>query len=60
MENKCVRCGGDAAYPVRAIEVRTLHVRSIGGEKRVQALGDERESAVCEACARAFNGVLPD
>lgn len=53
MENKCVRCGGDAAYPVRAIEVRTLHVRSIGGEKRVQALGDERESAVCEACARA-------
>ena len=53
MENRCVRCGGDAAFPVRAIEVRTLHVRSIGGERRVQALGDDRESAVCEACARA-------
>ena len=53
MSEKCVRCGGEAAYPVRAIEVRTLHVRSLGGEKRVQALGDDKESAVCEACARA-------
>ena len=52
MEEKCVRCGGEAAYPIRAQEVRTLHVRSIGGEKRVQALGDEKHGAVCEACAR--------
>ncbi len=52
MEEKCVRCGGEAAYPIRALEVRTLHVRSIGGEKRVQALGDEKHGAVCEACAR--------
>ena len=28
-------------------------MRSIGGERRVQALGDEKESAVCENCARA-------
>ena len=53
MEEKCIRCGGQAAYPIRALEVRTLHVRSMGGERRVQALGDEKESAVCEACARA-------
>ena len=52
MEEKCVRCGGEAAYPIRALEVRTLHVRSIGGEKRVQALGDEKTGSVCEACAR--------
>lgn len=53
MEEKCIRCGGQAAYPIRALEVRTLHVRSMGGERRVQALGDEKESAVCETCARA-------
>ena len=52
MEEKCVRCGGEAVYPVKALEVRTLHVRSIGGEKRVQALGDEKTGSVCEACAR--------
>ena len=53
MAEKCIRCGGPAEYPVRALEVRTLHVRSIGGERRVQALGDEKENAVCEACAKA-------
>lgn len=53
MEEKCIRCGGVSAYPIRALEVRTLHVRSMGGERRVQALGDEKESAVCEKCAKA-------
>ena len=52
MENKCIRCAGQAVYPIRALEVRTLHVRSMGGERRVQALGDEKESAVCANCAR--------
>ena len=52
MEEKCIRCGNPAAYPVRALEVRTLHVRSVGGERRVQALGGEKESGVCEKCAR--------
>ena len=53
MAESCICCGGPAELPVRALEVRTLHVRSIGGERRVQALGDEKESAVCEACAKA-------
>ena len=53
MAEKCIRCGGPVELPVRALEVRTLHVRSIGGERRVQALGDEKESAVCESCAKA-------
>ena len=52
MEDRCVRCGSPAVFPIRALEVRTLHVRSIGGERRVQALGDEKDSAVCEQCAR--------
>ena len=52
MEEKCIRCGSPAAYSIRALEVRTLHVRSVGGERRVQALGGEKESGVCENCAR--------
>ena len=52
MPDKCIRCGGPAAYPIRAIEVRTLPVRGLGGERKVQALGDEKESGVCERCAR--------
>ena len=52
MPDKCIRCGGPAAYPIRAIEVRTLPVRGLGGERKVQALGDEKESCVCERCAR--------
>ncbi len=52
MEDRCIRCGSPAAIPVRALEVRTLHVRSIGGERRVQALGDDVENAVCEQCTR--------
>ena len=52
MSDKCIRCGGSAEYPIRALEVRTLHVRGIAGERRVQALGDEKQSAVCARCAR--------
>ena len=52
MGNECIKCGGPVSSPVRALEVRTLHVRSIGGERRVQALGEEKESAVCKACAQ--------
>ena len=53
MEGRCIRCGRPAAYPVRALEVRTLHVRSLTGERRVQALGDEKCSGVCELCAQS-------
>ena len=53
MEEKCIRCGNPSIYPIRAIEVRTLHVRSLGGERRVQALGDEKQGTVCASCAQA-------
>ena len=52
MENRCIRCGSPAAFPIRALEVRTLHVRGLGGERRVQALGDKKTAGVCEACTR--------
>ena len=52
MADRCIRCGNPAEYPVRALEVRTLHVRGATGERRVQALGDEKQSAVCSRCAQ--------
>ena len=58
--DKCVRCGSPAELPVRALEVRTLHVRGMAGERRVQALGDEKNSAVCERCAREQQAVSLD
>ena len=57
MNEKCIRCGGETVYPVRALEVRTLHVRSAAGERRVQALGDEVTAGICEGCARAQLGL---
>ena len=52
MPDKCIRCGNPAAYPIRALEVRTLPVRGLGGERKVQALGDEKQGGVCEHCAQ--------
>ena len=51
MEEKCIRCSSPASYPIRALEVRTLPVRGLGGERKVQALGDEKHSGVCDHCA---------
>lgn len=52
MGDKCIRCSSPADHSIRALEVRTLHVRSLSGQRRVQALGDEISSAVCDCCAR--------
>ena len=50
-ECRCIQCGKNAACRFRALEVRTLHVRDMDREKRVQALGDYRDFAVCTECA---------
>lgn len=50
----CLKCGGSGDFPFRVLEVHTLHVRDLDGEKRVQALGEFREFAVCAACAQAY------
>ena len=52
MNEKCIRCGSPAFFPVKALEVRTLPVRGLGGERKVQALGNEKQSGVCERCAQ--------
>lgn len=58
----CIKCGKEtASYPFRVLQVQTLHVRDLGGEKRVQALGDFEEYTVCASCAEEkLNGYLND
>lgn len=52
----CLSCGkgGDSGlelYSFHVLEVQTLKIRDMGGEKKVQALGRFQDYEVCEACA---------
>ena len=48
----CIKCGSpDGAYPFHVLQVQTLHVRDLKGEKRVQAAGDFEDHCVCRKCA---------
>lgn len=40
------------SYPFRVLEVQTLHVRDLKGEKRVQALGLFQDYGICSDCAK--------
>lgn len=52
--SNCIHCGtGAADYPFRVLEVQTLHIREMGGERRVQALGRFQDHAICRSCAQA-------
>lgn len=46
----CKACGGRADRELNLKEVLTLHVRDLGGEKRVQALGHDVQMALCHGC----------
>lgn len=53
----CLSCGkgGDSGlgmYCFHVLEVQTLKIRDMGGEKKVQALGRFQNYEVCEACAK--------
>lgn len=52
----CVKCGkraeNDRAYAFRVLTVKTLPVRDLDREKKVQALGDFKDFCVCGDCAR--------
>lgn len=50
----CLKCANHAAYNFRVLAVRTLHVRDITGEKRVQALGEFKDYAICQSCADSY------
>lgn len=47
-----MKCGAAAQYCFHALEVHTLHIRDLSGEKRVQALGNVVEFSICRNCAK--------
>lgn len=48
----CLCCGENReGLPFRALEIHTLHIRDIGGERRVQSLGAFRDWTICRECA---------
>lgn len=53
----CLKCKqgetAPAKYTFHVLEVQTLRVRDMGGEKKVQALGRFQDFEVCEDCAKA-------
>lgn len=50
----CIKCEKEHNdYHFRVLRVETLHVRDVGKDSRVQALGDFEEYDVCGDCARA-------
>ena len=51
-KDKCIICGkSESEYAFDYLEVQTLHIRDLTGEKRVQALGETGSGCVCKACA---------
>ena len=48
----CVKCGEKGVFHFRALTVRTIHLREMRGERRVQGLGDFTDFFVCADCAR--------
>lgn len=51
---QCLKCGKEAEYAFHVLEIQTLHIRDLTGEKRVQALGEFQDYAICKACAAAY------
>ena len=47
----CLSCGKNSSITFHALSVRTLHVRDLGGPKKVQALGQFQDFHVCDDCA---------
>ena len=47
----CEKCHTTEVEPRLLLEVQTLHIRDLNGERRVQALGNFVEANVCRDCA---------
>lgn len=57
--NQCAICGNEnAKYDFNYLVVQTLHIRDIGGERRVQALGERDSGSVCASCAAKHLGQI--
>ena len=51
-KDNCIICEkSESEYTFDYLEVQTLHIRDLTGEKRVQALGEMGSGSVCKACA---------
>ena len=58
-DNPCIICGSkEKKYDFDYLVVQTLHIRDIGGEKRVQALGETDRGSVCRSCAASRLGEI--
>lgn len=51
---RCIACGNDTPNDQQFIEVLTLHMRGMGGDRRAQALGERVGAPICDACLDAF------
>ena len=47
----CEKCHTAEAEPRLLLEIQTLHIRDLNGERRVQAVGNFVEANVCRDCA---------
>ena len=48
----CISCGKTAELPIRALQLRTMHVRGMEGEEKYQVPDDAvTEYSVCRECA---------
>lgn len=57
----CIKCGKETEdFPFHVLQVQTLHVRDLSGEKRVQALGGFEDYCVCSCCAEEKYHQLTD
>ncbi len=52
MKEDCIACHKQAQYTIRALQLRTLHVRTMTGEEKYQVPDDSvLEYGVCRECA---------
>lgn len=49
----CIKCGQDSSdYHFHVLQVQTFHVRDMGKNSKIQALGDFEDYQVCAHCAQ--------
>jgi len=47
----CLKCGAEGDYTFDVLEIQTLHIREMGGERRIQSLGLRQTWYICRNCA---------
>ena len=58
-KESCIICGSKSnTIDFNYLVVQTLHIRDLGGERRVQALGEKDHGCVCKSCAAKHLGQI--